>query len=199
MAQTMTGGTIRSDDAQRHSLRDWAGWDYLPGIAFLVVGVVALAEPPVASFAAGIYVGVMLCVAGGFMLAGGFANIGHRGGWLGIVLGLLALIAGGLALYNPVIGAVSLVWVMGAWFIVGGIFELAMALRMPVGRGWLIFVGLVNVALGAFMLTMQPVAAFQFLGFFVGISLVFRGLWSLVFTGGLHPAEDPSRAIGGLI
>lgn len=186
MAETMTAGSAGAYSADKRSIKDWPGWDYLAGIAFLVIGVLALTEPHLASFAAGIYLGATLCVAGGFMLAGGIAGVGHRGGWLGILLGLLSLAAGVIVLFNPVAGAISLVWVMGAWFIVGGAFELAMGFSVPVGRGWLILVAIVNLALGAFVLMLQPAEAFAFLGYLVGISLVFRGLWSLVFTASLH-------------
>jgi uncharacterized membrane protein HdeD (DUF308 family) len=187
MAETLAG--------ESRSLKDWTGWDYVPGIAFLVVGVLALAEPPLASLAASFYLGAMLCVAGGFMLAGGIAGIGHRGGWLAILLGLLSLAAGLIVLYNPVAGAVSLVWVMGAWLLVGGIFELAMGFSIPVGRGWLILVGIVNLAFGALVVMMKPSDAFAFLGYFVGISLVFRGMWSLFFTADLHRMRRSAAAL----
>ena len=190
MAQSMTADrTMDAGAAEHRSIGDWPGWDYVPGIAFLVVGILALAEPPYASLATGIYLGAMLCVAGAFVFAGGIANISHKGGWLGIVLGLLSLIAGVAVLYNPVAGAISLVWVMGAWFIVGGLFELAMGFSIPVGRGWLILLGIANVALGAFVIMMKQPDAFTFLGYFVGISLVFRGLWSVMFTADLHRAR----------
>jgi uncharacterized membrane protein HdeD (DUF308 family) len=158
-------------------------------MAFLVVGVLALAEPPLASLAASVYLAAMLCVAGGFMFAGGIARIGHRGSWLALLLGILSLVAGLAVLYNPAAGAVSLSWVIGAWLLVGGILELAMGFNIPVGRGWLIFVALVNIALGAWVVMMKPSDAFLFLGYLVGISLVFRGLWSLIFTADLHRAQ----------
>jgi uncharacterized membrane protein HdeD (DUF308 family) len=190
MAQvTAAGRSVVS--AQGRSLKDWTGWDYVPGIAFLAVGILALAEAPVASLATGIYLGAMLCVAGGFMLAGGIATASHRGAWIGIILGLLSLLAGVTVLYNPIAGAVSLVWVIGAWFIIGGVFEVAMGLRVQVGRGWLLLVGIVNIGLGAFVVMMQPIQAFTFLGYLVGFSLICRGLWSLMFTTELHAVGLP--------
>lgn len=191
MAQAMAADRS-AVSGQGRSLKDWSGWDYVPGIAFLAVGILALAEAPIASLATGIYLGAMLCVAGGFMLAGGIATVSHRGAWLGIILGLLSLLAGVAVLYNPVAGAVSLVWVIGAWFILGGVFEVAMGLRVHVGRGWLLFVGIVNIGLGAFVVMMEPVQAFTFLGYLVGISLVFRGFWSLMFTTELHATGLPA-------
>ena len=191
MAQAMTADRS-AVSAQGRSLKDWSGWDYVPGIAFLAVGILALVEAPIASLATGIYLGAMLCVAGGFMLAGGIATISHKGAWLGITLGLLSLLAGVTVLYNPIAGAVSLVWVIGAWFILGGVFEVAMGLRVQVGRGWLLLVGIVNIGLGAFVVMMQPIQAFTFLGYLVGISLICRGLWSLMFTTELHAAGLPA-------
>lgn len=190
MAQTMTANQpIGTRVGQHRSLRDWPGWHYVPGLAFVVVGILALAEPPLASLAASFYVGAMLCVAGAFMLVGGIANISHRGGWIGAFLGLLSLIAGLVVIENPVAGVASLVWIMGAWLIVGGIFELAMGFNLPIGRGWLIFVSLVNIALGVFIMMLKPAAAFTFLGYVVGVSLLLQGIWSLAFTADLHGAR----------
>jgi uncharacterized membrane protein HdeD (DUF308 family) len=185
MAETTTA----DHTGHKRSLKDWSGWDYVPGIAFLVIGVLALAEPPLASLAASVYLGAMLCVAGAFMLAGGIAGVGHRGGWLAILIGILTVAVGVLIIYNPVVGAISLTWLMGAWFIVGGIFELALGFSIPAGRGWLILVGIVNILLGAWVVMLDPAQAFAFLGFFVGISLIFRGLWSLLFMSDVHRAQ----------
>ncbi len=150
-----------AETVERRSLKDWSGWDYVPGIAFLVIGVLALAEPPLASLAASVYLGAMLCVAGAFMLAGGIASIGHRGGWLSILLGILTVLVGVLIIYNPVVGAISLTWLMGAWFLVGGIFELALAFSIPAGRGWLILVGIVNIVLGAWVVMLKSSAGLR--------------------------------------
>lgn len=195
MAESTTADAPMETRARGRSLKDWSGWDYVPGIAFTVVGILALLEPPLASLAAGVYLGAMLCVAGAFMLAGGLANIDHRGGWLSALLGLLSLVAGLLVLYNPIAGAVSLVWIMGAWFIVGGIFELAMGFSITVGRAWLILVAIINIALGVWVTTMSPANAFAFLGYLVGISLSLRGLWSLIFTADLHRVRGWERTL----
>lgn len=198
MAETlMSDRAVGITTPERNSIGDWSGWHYVPGMAFLVLGVLALIEPHLASLAAGIYLGVTLCVAGGFMLAGGIAGIGHRGGWLGVLLGLLSLAAGVIVLLNPVAGAVSLVWVLGAWFIVGGVFELAIAFTVPTGRGWLILVAAVDILLGGWVMMMNPAQAFAFLGLLVGVSLIMRGLWSLVFSSRLNSLRHLVRSAAG--
>jgi uncharacterized membrane protein HdeD (DUF308 family) len=187
MAETVMSGRTAPGVASEHrSIAHWEGWHYLPGLAFVVLGVLALIEPSLASIAAGLYLGATLCVAGGFMLAGGIAGIRHRGGWLGVLLGLLTLAAGLIVLVNPIAGAISLVWVLGAWFVVGGFFELAMGFSVPAGRGWLLLIAVVDIILGAVVIMMSPAQAFAFLGILVGISLILRGMWSLAFTSELH-------------
>ena len=86
-------------------------------------------------------------------------------------------------------GAVSLVWVMGAWFIVGGIFELATGFNITIGKTSLIVIGILNIAIGIWVAMMDPAQAFTFLGYFVGVSLIFRGMWSLMFAADLHRVE----------
>lgn len=168
------------------SIGDWSGWDYLPGITFIVVGVLALMMAPLTSLATGVYVGAMLCVAGGFAFIGGLSHIKREGSWLAALLGLLSIVAGIAFFYNPVAGAVTLVWFIGAWLIAGGLLELGTAFTTPFGKGWLVLVGLVDLALGAFVLMMDPKDAFAFLGYYVGISFIFRGLWTVVFVGEAH-------------
>lgn len=179
-------------NAGRH-IGDWSGWDYLPGIAFIVIGVLALMMAPLASLATGIYVGAMLCVAGGFAFIGGVSHIRRGGGWLASLLGLLSLVVGIAFLYNPAAGAVTLVWTIGAWLLIGGVLEFATAFTTRLGRSWLVLVGIIDLALGAFLLTTDPKQAFAFLGFYVGVSFVFRGLWSVVFVGEAHHVRGAIR------
>lgn len=172
---------------------DWSGWDYLPGIAFMVVGVLALMMAPLTSLATGIYIGAMLCVAGAFALIGGLSHIKRGGAWLAALLGLLSFLVGAAFLYNPAAGAVTLVWMIGAWLLVGGIFEFATAFTTPIGKGWLVLVGAVDAILGAIVLFMDPLQAFSFLGYYVGISFVLRGLWTVVFVGQVHEIGHVAR------
>jgi uncharacterized membrane protein HdeD (DUF308 family) len=177
----------------RKPISEWSGWDYLPGIAFIVVGVLALMMAPLASLATGIYVGALLCVAGGFAFIGGLSHIKQGGAWLAALLGLLSLIVGIAFLYDPTAGSVTLVWLIGAWLLVGGIFEFATAFTTPIGKGWLVAVGLVDLALGVILLMLDPKQAFAFLGYYVGISFIFRGLWSVVFVGEVHQVGRTAR------
>jgi uncharacterized membrane protein HdeD (DUF308 family) len=199
MAETIAAERMmRANETGRSSLREWPGWYYVPGVAFVVIGIVAIAEPPLASIAATFYVGAMLLVGGAFMFLGGVVNLKHRGSWIAAVIGLLSFITGLIVIEAPRASATMLVWVMGAWLIAGGLLELAIGFKLSIGRGWLILVSIVNIALGVFMVTMQPGVAFAFLGYVVGISMVVQGLWSLLFTADLNAALRDANFRPGL-
>ena len=144
-------------------------------------------QAPLASLATGIYVGAMLCVAGGFAFVGSLSHIKMRGAWLPALLGLLSMVVGAAFLYNPAAGSVTLVWFIGAWLLVGGIFEFATAFSTPIGRGWLILVGLVDLALGVPDSRRRtrgwrsPSSAIT-----SEVSFIFRGLWTTIFVGEAH-------------
>jgi uncharacterized membrane protein HdeD (DUF308 family) len=195
MEQVMSSRGVAGEAGRKWT--EWPGWDYVPGIAFIAIGAFALTQPPLTSVAASIAFGAMLAVAGAFSLVGGLVNIRHRGGWLVALLGVLSIVAGLLLLYYPLAGAVSLTWLIGAWLLVGAAVEFSIALTVPVGRLWLLLVGLVDLALGLLVLMMNPVEAFVFFGYYVGISLIARGLWSVMFTVDFHTLERKAEAVLG--
>jgi uncharacterized membrane protein HdeD (DUF308 family) len=159
------------------------------------MGLLALTVAPIASLAMGLYLGILLCIVGGIAAVGGFANVGRRGALLAALLGVLCLFVGVAVLFNPAVGAVTLIWLLGAWLIVGGVLELGMAFLIPLGRIWLFLLGAINLALGSLLVTMNPGAAFLLLGYLVGISFVLRGSWSLVFVGRAHHIEKVATQV----
>ena len=155
------------------------GWVLALGLVLAAGGVLALVSPKLTTFATAIYVGITLLFAGTFGIVGGLANIGQRGGWLVALLGGLSLLFGIVLAFDPFAGAISLVWAIGLWIFVGGVFELAAAFSLASGRGWLILVAIVDLVLGGLIMTMKPESALDFLTFFVSASLLIRGIWTI--------------------
>lgn len=162
------------------------GWYLVAGILFIIVGVLAVIEPIFTSLAVGVYLGVSFIVAGAMATAGGIANVKHKGAWVFIILGILAMIAGGYMLMLPFNAAVSLVWVIGVWMVVAGGFEFATAFQIRRNRGWMILIGIVDVILGGYLMWVNPLLAMAFLGWFVGLTFAMRGVASIVLSGELR-------------
>ena len=181
--------------AAREAPRPTTGWGWVlaAGISFILLGIAALVEPKLTTLATAIYLGAMLLVAGTLALVGGLSQIRDRGGWLIALLGLLSLVAGIALAFDPFAGAVSLVWAIGTWIFVGGIFELGGAFALPPGssRVPLFLVALVDVALGLLIAFMEPASAIYFLSWFVSLSLVARGGWAIVHALELRRLSRP--------
>jgi uncharacterized membrane protein HdeD (DUF308 family) len=153
------------------------GWVLAYGILLVIVGIVALANPLATGAATGILLGFLLLLYGVAALVAGFRAHGHSGRWLEVALGVLALLAGIAVLLNPVAGALSLVWLLGAWLVVAGAFQLLFAIRSRANRFWTVVMGVLDIVLGLFLLLSDPGTALSFLAIVVGISFAVRGVF----------------------
>jgi uncharacterized membrane protein HdeD (DUF308 family) len=106
-------------------------WWFLWGIVSIVAGLIAFAQPLLTFLTLVFVVGVWAIVTGVVQI---FAAIRLRREisgefWL-ILLGLLSVIAGVILIARPVIGGLSLVWVIGAYAIVFGIGLIFLSFRL---------------------------------------------------------------------
>ncbi|MFM7641460.1 MAG: HdeD family acid-resistance protein [Cyanobium sp.] len=176
------------------------------GIVMIVLGLLALFFPVVAS------AGVTVMVAVAFLVAGlmGWIDTFSRGARLNRWHGFLRLIVASLFLYaglwillqfkGGVVPAAtqikSLALAVGLVFLFEGIVMsiLALAHRQAAGWGWGLLNGLVTLVLGLFILTMSPAGLLSVLGLLVGISFLFSGFDLLGFSARLH---NPTTALPG--
>jgi uncharacterized membrane protein HdeD (DUF308 family) len=109
---------------------------------------------------------------------------------LSIIESLLAIVAGALLLRSPAAGALVITMLLAAYFIVAGIFRIAAAIsmRMP-NWGWMVFSGVLTLALGILVWGGWPGTAFWVLGLFVGINLLFIGWARIMLALALHSGD----------
>jgi len=156
------------------------GWVAGYGAALLLLGIVPFLQPILAGLALAWIVGFVLILTGVLALWAGISGRGWRSQWLDIAIGALSILVGGAMLVSPIFGALSLAWMLGFWLLVCGIAELATIASTRLHRGWLALLGIIDVVLGFFLFAADPVTALAFLGFTVGVSLIFRGASLLV-------------------
>lgn len=150
------------------------------GIVLLLLGVAAVVVPPLAGLGVTIFIGWVLLIGG---VMGLIATFGARSapgfGW-SLLSAILALIAGGVLLWNPLAGLVTLTYVLIAYFAVDGIFSIVMAIehrRELSGRWeWMLFSGIIDLVLAGVVFAGLPWSIGWAVGLMVGISMIFSSI-----------------------
>ncbi|MFM7313524.1 MAG: HdeD family acid-resistance protein [Cyanobium sp.] len=175
-----------------------AGLTLAEGILLLVLGVLALACPILASK----WIAAMLGIA--FLVGGlvSWVSTLARGKRLQklvcfwrLVVATLFVVAGAWIVAQIASGPVgaarqvaSLAMALGLVFLIEGVVAGVVALgnRQVRGWGWGLTNGVVTLVLGLLILTMKPLALMNVLGVLVGISFLFSGIDLLAFSASFH-------------
>ncbi len=161
-------------------LRSHAGVFLGLGLALIALGSLAIYSVTFATFASVIFFGWLLVFSG-------FIQFGHAlyarewsGFLLQLLLGIFALVAGGLILYRPTAGAISLTLLLSFLFIIQGTIRIVLALTRRFEHWvWVLVSGILTLILGILILRQWPYSGLYIIGLFVGIDLIFNG-WTLV-------------------
>lgn len=150
------------------------------GVLLLVLGMIAIVVPALATLAMTLVFGWLFLLSGIIGLFTTFWMRGAPGFWWSLASAALAVLAGGYLLAQPIAGALSLTVVLIAFFIIEGIASLMFALdhrRELSGQwGWMLMSGFVDLVLAVMLIAGLPSTAVWALGLLVGINMVFGGV-----------------------
>jgi uncharacterized membrane protein HdeD (DUF308 family) len=158
------------------------------GIVLLLLGLVAIIVPPIATLAVEILVGWILLASGVVGLISTFRTRGAPGfGW-SLVSAVIGIAAGVILLVWPLSGVVSLTLVLSVFLLFEGIASIMLALghRREFSGRWamLLFSGIIDIVLAAIIFAGLPGTAAWAIGLLVGINLVVGG--SALISMALH-------------
>jgi len=128
----------------------------LRGAAAIVFGILTFITP-------GITLAVLVLLFGAYALADGLLNLvavfrrrrDEQPWWALLVEGLVSIAAGAVTFAWPGLTAVALVYLIAAWAIVTGAFELGAAIRLRkeiTGEVWLALSGVLSIVFGVFVM-----------------------------------------------
>jgi uncharacterized membrane protein HdeD (DUF308 family) len=168
----------------------------IEGIVLIVLGLMAVAVPLLATLAVAILIGWLLLISGAVGL---FTSIWMRrapGFLWSLLSAILGIVAGVMLLRWPLSGAVTLTVILTLFLCVEGIFSIMYALehkRDLSGRwGMMLLSGVVDLILAAMIFLGLPATAAWAIGLLVGINLVFGG--SALAAMALHARDIEPRA-----
>lgn len=179
-------------------LHDSWGWVLLLGIGLVITGAICILAASTATL-------VTVLAFGWLLLVGAVISLVHAvqaraGGsfFLHLMSVLLRGVTGFLLVRYPLAGAVSLTLVLASFFIVGGVFRAVGCAALQLPRwGWGALSGFISVALGIVVLLQLPTLSIWFIGFAIGVDMVFEGVGVAAMGLALHHLPGGRKITGG--
>lgn len=191
-----------SSEDRSGSLGTFKAFAIAEGILLIVLGVLALIFPVIASFWATGVIAVVFLISGLVGWISNLARSGRMGRWIcfwRLVVSTLLIVAGASMISNfrdPADAAqqvAAFALAIGIVFLVEGAvaFFNGLAHSNRPGAGWAIANGVITFILGLLIVTLKSVMLLWVLGSLVGISFLFSGLELIVFSSSIHDDQNP--------
>jgi len=148
------------------------------GVLLVVLGVMAVGSPFLAAVAVNVVVAWLILFAGIVHLALAFRAHGAGSMIWKALVGIAYLCFGAYLLVHPVLAVATLTLVLASLFVLEGILDIVLYVKMrPIhGSSWMLVDGIVSLLLGAMIYLQWPSSSGWAIGTLVGISLIFSGV-----------------------
>lgn len=165
------------------------GWFMALGIILIFLGCLVIASPLLAAIALEVLIGWTLIVAGILIVIHSFGSRNFGGFFLRLLNGIIAIVVGGFVLSHILAAMIALSVILAVFLIVQGIFKLAVAIQLRgiTNWGWLVFSGILALALGCFWI-IWPLSAAWVIGLFIGVDMLFSGLATVMLSVSIRKA-----------
>jgi uncharacterized membrane protein HdeD (DUF308 family) len=189
-------GTLRA--GLTTSLR--AHWKFflIEGIVLIVLGMIAVCVPPLATVTVEIFIGWLILISGVLGLVMTFQTRGSPGfGW-SLLSAVVGIAAGVVLLLWPLSGVLTLTVMLTAFLTIEGIVSImyALAHRRDSSSRWqmMLLSGIVDLILAGLILAGLPGTAAWAIGLIVGINLLFGGVALVAMALQARSGAVPSAA-----
>lgn len=170
----------------------------LRGVLGILFGILALLAPFATFQAVILVVGAFALVDGVFNVVGAIRGRGDNSRWVWDLLGgLVSIVFGLLALFDPLAMGAAIVLVVGAWAIVSGVLQLISAIllrRVITNEVWMALGGVVSIIFGVLVflfpviMTLAAIWVFGIYAIVFGVLFILLGIRVRTLgTGGSQP------------
>ncbi len=170
---------MTADFPSNIDLKKSTNWVIALSISLIILGVIAIILPGVASAFFTLMIGWVTLISGVVMIVQSFQSKPVRGFWLSLIVGIFYVIAGIYILLNVGAAMLALTFAFGILFIAEGIYTIIMAFTNRSGHhmSWMVALnGVITLILGIMVLNRFPFSAIWLIGLYVGISLLMSGI-----------------------
>jgi len=152
------------------------------GIAFLVIGALAILAPFVFALAIAVLLGIAVLLAGVAQAVRVYEARGKERIFVPAATAALYVIVGILLLFNPGRGVELLTTVIAIFLFVQGVFHLFVAWQLRPTPAYGYVSGIISVLLAAAIWMRLPGSATWVIGTLVGVSFLVQGVWLLALS-----------------
>ena len=166
------------------------------GILLIVFGMVAIGLPLLAAVAVSALVAWLIVLAGVVHLMLAFRAHGAGSRIWKLLVGIAYVCFGGYLIVHPLLGVASLTLLLASLFLIEGILDIVLYVKMrPVkGSAWVLIDGIVTLLLGLMIYMQWPSSSAWAIGTLVGISMIISGAARVAMSLAVHKGvEDVSR------
>ncbi len=159
-------------------------WYFIGGALSLIVGLLAIARPGLASIAIADLIGIFCIVSGGALLVSGLMGKAKNHRFFDYISALLRVIVGILLIVKVVQGVAALTLVLIAIFLAEGIVGILFSLRVR-GRNsawiWMLLNGIAALVLAGMLYAEFPSDEPWAIGLLFGLNTLFLGASLITF------------------
>ncbi len=173
------GGASLDPEVREGLRKSWRAL-MVVGVAAIFIGCISILVPAVASVGTAIFIGWVLLIVGGVLVAAAFSAHSLGTVALRLVWALLTVLVGLWLIVEPKDGTLTLTLVLGIYFLFMGVTRTTAAFvnRGQPNAGLLGLSGVTGLLIGILILADLPNSADWAIGLLVGIDLIFAG-WTL--------------------
>jgi uncharacterized membrane protein HdeD (DUF308 family) len=167
-----------ADNTAGEMVRHASTASVLWGVLLIVFGMVAVGLPFLAAVAISALVAWLIVLAGAVHLMLAFRAHGAGSMIWKLLVGIAYLCFGAYLILHPVLGVASLTLVLASLFLIEGVLNIVLFVKMrPVhGSTWVLVDGIITLLLGLLIYMQWPSSAGWAIGTLVGVSMIISGV-----------------------
>jgi uncharacterized membrane protein HdeD (DUF308 family) len=167
------------------------------GVLLIVFGMVAIGSPFLAAAAVNALVAWLIILAGVVHLMLAFRVHGAGSMIWKVLVGIAYLCFGGYLILHPLIGVASLTLLLASLFLLEGILNIVLYVKMrPIhGSSWVLVDGIITLLLGLMIYMQWPSSSAWAIGTLVGVSLIFSGVARVMMSLAVRKATDTMSSL----
>lgn len=174
------------------------GWWITYGVLTLLAGIAVVVWPKATLLVLAVIFGIQLLILGVFRIVAAFAVPDTSAGRkvVGVLIGILSILAGIFCLRSPIATVVILALLVGAFWLVYGVMEVVGGIAErggERGRAWTIASGVIGVIAGVVVLSMPAISAVA-LAWVLGIMLIVQGIIAIFAAFSTPTSTSPAAA-----